>query len=352
MPGCKLNLVVFFDTTDVSGVMDLCENSMWDLSNLTLSDMEFSNMTGLDPIDVTPIRNVPVYIINMAVLLVYVIYATVNLLLIISILAKPEIRGNQGNWLLINMCICMLLEAILSVSSLTHKDASLPHWLEVYGLCEFVYMLFFFVSYVIPCAVLLVTIDRFVSIVSFSGTKPGLSKNAVIGSIIGSDILILLVYCIMAFALDGGYYYPTQDENFPTKEVCVLLYGSASYLVFLVLQIIWLLAVIIMTSLVIIKWCQAKSPEVTQAALPLVVANAFYIVFDLPGTLYWSVEQLGGIYLGGYEYIWYIRLGYGILVPFIWLGWSKDIRKSYVETCCPCCPGKKELGEETHLLET
>ena len=138
------------------------------------------------------------------VFLIFVFYAAFNFLLIVVILSKAELRRHTGNWLLITMSVCMIIEAIMFVTSTSNNMFGIPTWTGIYELCAFMNIFGEIVFYTTPLIILLITVERYVCIVRGDMKTSGLSKGATIGSIVGIFIANTILTCILTFAFGDG----------------------------------------------------------------------------------------------------------------------------------------------------
>ncbi len=276
----------------------------------------------------------------------------INLLLIVAILVKPELRSRPSNWLILNLAFCMLIEALVFVgSTVQSNDLGVPHYQSVPGLCEFVTFVYLIIAYAVPISIILVTVEKFASIVKSEGKESGFGKGATIGSMIGTYIFLAIIVAIDLFGVGMGFDYYTDMFG---QRVCYAFHDGIGMIAFTVLQCLLAVAVISLTSCVAIWWCRSSTPEVREEALPVVIANIFYLALDIPYLIVTILLNFSHVLeYHGYHVsyaTWYIRAVYGILVPILWLVCSKKFRKSYRQTCCPCCPGEED-EEKTLLLE-
>lgn len=280
------------------------------------------------------------------VIFLYAIFTAANLMLIIAIVTKPELRSCPSNWLLINIATCFLMEGFLFVTS-TYNELHLFQWWFVHGLCEGIYIIWHITALTTPLSVLLLTIDKLISIIKSSGTEPGFSKGVAILSTVGVVVFAIIIMAVASFGLGDGFIYYHGGQ-------CMLSLGFFGLYVINILFLIVLLTIFILTILVAVFWCKAKLAEVGKAALPLVVANLFYIILVLPygiGILCHNhIGQLTSWTAHIFTILRYQSAASGIIVPLMWLVCLRELRQSYREICCPCCPKDKQDGETIHLL--
>ncbi len=282
-----------------------------------------------------------------AISLLYASYITVNLFLIIGITAVPKLRQRPGNWFLICMAICFLIPNITFVDFHVQPRIGLPVYSPGPYTCEVIIFFCFLSIYSNPFCVLLVTIDRYVSIVKSSGSEPGFCKKTGIICIAGTLILVIILMVLAFLKLGLGYSHADGHCSLIDTYVAVshiVVYHTTYLLTVGFLMPFILLMTFILIILTIIYWCKSTSPEVGKAALPVVVANTIYVIV----TLLHEIIALSGPPIAA---VGYIHSACGIVVPLLWVTLSQEFRKLYMNTRCPCCHTKIENEPEIDSLE-
>ena len=258
---------------------------------------------------------------------IYTLYLAANLILIIPILRNKELRCHPQYWLLITLSLFLMFEAV-PVLLYIPKFVDLPSPYEDLGYCEWASAFYMVSSYAVPIMMLLVTIERFISITKHSGTKDGFTKGAVIAIIISMVVFVIVMLCVIAVVLEAGYIDTSNEIGVNTCEFDPGFYGC---IIFSIVYVFVFIPIFILTILLIIKKCKTESTLVKQAVCPLVAVNITFLIFWMP--------SISPEFINGLNIFRLLNLIYDILIPLLWVTCSDELRRNYKKVCCACCPG-------------
>ncbi len=266
----------------------------------------------------------------------YILFCSLNILLIIAVIIKGGLKTGCNNWLIINIATWFLVQGLLFVGTTVSESLSVQTLQDQHDICGFITVIDQMVTCAVPIIVLILTIERFISIHTYAGHEPGFSKKVSFGFILIVNTCIIVFVLILSRGIGYGYEDHLQIPCY---------FHSPSY-VYNTISVVSLLIIATLTSLLTLKWCEASLTDIGSIALPPIVANTLLVVVVLPYEAYGLILRVmhsEAAMDSDFTTLWYIRATSSILVPLTWLVVSPEYR---------CCCRATKQDEGIRLLET
>ncbi len=217
------------------------------------------------------------------------------------------LQQHPGNWLILNMVVYFLGGSLYFVGIISNKVIRLTFLIGETNLHTIATMgiVYIIIEFGAPISMLLITIEKLISIKKYFGKEAGFTPRVAIGSILGTNIFVIVTVLTMplcfAIANDGIQ--------------CV---STTSILFFIVVLIVAISCIIItiLTIIVAVKWCKLKTHDISGIALPLMIANTIYILNLFITAMLWF-HGIGAT--GAFMITCLLKMGSYILVPLIWI---------------------------------
>ena len=132
-----------------------------------------------------------------------------NMTLLLPILIDKNMSRQPSKWLIMNCSIGLMIQGILTISKIHHRKVGDPNatWSKVSGLCEFLEIVHITKVYLVPIAVLQMTIERLVCLLNTNRDHSAFGPKLTLCYMALGWGLSLFFSLMCAFIVGNIYYY-------------------------------------------------------------------------------------------------------------------------------------------------
>ncbi len=276
-----------------------------------------------------------------------------NITIIILIIAKKIMRTDGQKMLVINICICFIVEALLGL--FTQARDIVPEVQEFYestGLCDGIIIANLAVDILVPYSLILLCIDLCVQLKETPFYAPSAGRSVCMMFchwLLSAALTFLLLFGVgrLERGVDNPECYIHLTLLYTITERCITFFTPAFMLIIAILFLVCLsckghhLTTLELhrgnPDIEVIQHAKKLSPAV-------VVISTFFLLLWAPYNALYFMDAV----LHETSFVFYmtickhVAMATGAIIPIFWLTVDPDLRRA----CCGCCKPRKQEDYE------
>ncbi len=313
-----------------------------------------NNISHLGSSPVLSLRSLHITIMSTITVCTVLLGVLFNLILIITIGCSRQLRVHAAKWVLCNMAVSLIAEAVVSLPNVQFVQESLPFWLRQPEVCKVMAVLQLGTITAGPVSIILVVTERLTLLSKSNRKLSGWSRNITLLIISLSWMSSIILACMFAFVFGNivGIGIPTKGYK------CLIInYASGVYITG-ILKLGLTLVFVIITIIIPIVYHNRPGTytNMQTAVLPSMLTIGLFLLLWLPLILFNMATSINHTLKqnntsGSDVWLFQLSTWYWFLMPVCWLFGAKDIRTVFRSICCSKCFHYKDTQDEEIPLQ-